>query len=74
MNSFIVYPQNKEQEKAVKAVFEALDVAFEKVTDHSQKEVLPPHVVEAVRKSEEQIKNGEYYTHEEVMKEFKKYL
>jgi len=74
MDSFIVYPQNKAQEKAVKAFFEALDVTFEKVADHSQKEILPPHVVEAVRKSEEQLKNGERYSHEEVMKEFKKYL
>lgn len=74
MNSFIVYPQNKAQEKAVKAIFEALNVVFEKVTDPTQREVLPPHVVEAVRKSEEQIKNGEFYSHEEVMKKFEKYL
>lgn len=77
MDSFIIHPQTEAQEKAVQAVLEALDIAFEKKDLQNQNEeicILPPHVIEAIRKSEEQIKNGQFYLHEEVMKEFKKYL
>ena len=58
-------------------VLEALDIPFEKEDLQNQNEdicILPPHVTEAIRKSEEQIKNGQFSTHEEVMQQFKKYL
>ena len=69
MDSFIVHPQTKAQEKAVKALLEALDIAFEKMDLQNQTEeicILPPHVIEAIKKSEEQIKNGQFYTYDEV--------
>ncbi|TKC00905.1 DUF2683 family protein [Pedobacter cryophilus] len=75
MDSYIVHPQNKAQEKAVKAVLEALNVAFEKLNFQAGGEdeicILPPHVVEAVKKSEEQIKNGQFYTYDEVKQRIK---
>lgn len=68
MNTFIVHPKNQAQEKAVKAVLEALNIAFEKVDTKGQdeKSILPPHVVQAVKKSEEQIKNGQSYSYNQV--------
>lgn len=68
MNTFIVHPKNQAQEKAVKAVLEALNIAFEKIDTKAQDEefILPPHVVQAVKKSEEQIKNGQSYSYNQV--------
>lgn len=68
MNTLIVHPKTQAQEKAVKAVLEALDIAFEKVDNNDPDEtcILPSHVVGAVKKSEEQIKNGQFYTYNQV--------
>ena len=77
MNTLIVHPKNQAQEKAVKAVLKAMDIAFEKVSGtDAEKEicVLPPHVIEQVKKAEEQLKNGNFSTHEEVKNEFRHYL
>ena len=74
MNTFIVHPQTEEQQKAVKAILEALNVDFEMDSSDQEGCVLPNHIVEQVKKSDEQFKNGQYYTHEEVMNEFRQYL
>ena len=69
MNTLIVHPKTQAQEKAVKAVLEALDIAFEKVddvTDPQEIFILPPNVLDAVKKSEEQIRNGQFYTYNQV--------
>jgi hypothetical protein len=68
MNTLIVHPQTQAQEKALKAVLEALDIAFENINTNKPEEIctLPSHVVETVRKSEAQIKNGEFQTYDQV--------
>ena len=72
MNSIIVYPHTEAQEKAVKAVLDALEIYFENF-EMANKEILPQHVIDAIKISEEQLKNGEYHTHDEVMQKYKKY-
>lgn len=76
MNTLVVHPKTDAQEIAVKAVLEALDIAFEKIEDNNlyQSPTLPPHITDEIKKSEEQFKNGQYSTHEEVKKEFQRYL
>lgn len=59
MQALIVYP-TKAQEKAVTAFLNALNVQFEK-----KQEVLPPHVLEGIRKGQEDIKSGDTFTYEE---------
>ena len=73
MNSIIVYPHTEAQEKAVKAVLDALEISFENF-EIENKEILPQHVIEAVRISEDQFEKGEFSTHDQVMEKFKKYL
>ena len=63
MDSFIILPQTEAQEKVVKAVLETPDIAFKKKDFQNQNEetcILPPHVTEAIKKSEEQIKTGNF--------------
>jgi len=74
MNTFIVHPKTIAQQEAVRAALEALNVDFE--SDESEQGVciLPPNVVEQVKKSEEQFKEGKWYSHQEVMSEYSKYL
>ena len=76
MNTFIVHPKTQAQEKAIKAVLEAMKIDFE-ADQHGKDDavcILPAHVLDAVKKSEEQFKNGQYYTNEEIKKEFQQYL
>lgn len=72
MDTFIVRPETKAQEKAVKAVLEALNIAFERKKE--EKETLPSHVLEGVKRGQEQARKGLLTPHEEVMKKFSKYL
>lgn len=64
MDTFIVRPETKAQEKAVKAVLEALNIAFERKKE--EKETLPSHVLEGVKRGQEQARKGQVKTYEEV--------
>jgi hypothetical protein len=60
MESILIYPENAEQLKTVKAVLKALKVQFE-----SQSDRLPPHVLNGIEKSMEQYENGQTISLEE---------
>jgi predicted transcriptional regulator len=66
MEAYIVYP-TKEQEKAVEAFFEALEVSFEKKSDSDK---LPDHVINGIAEGEADFEAGRVTT----MDEFKKKL
>lgn len=66
MEAYIVYP-TKEQERAVEAFFEALDVQFEKRSD---KEQLPAHVLKGIADGGADFAAGRTIT----LEEFKKKL
>ena len=53
-NTFIVYPQTKEQVSALKAFMQALKIKFE----ISKKDEYNPEFVEKIKGSREQVKNG----------------
>lgn len=53
MNAYIVHP-NKSQEKALRAFLEALKVPFER----QDEEVLPPHVIEGIRRGQADVDAG----------------
>ncbi len=59
METLIVYP-TKAQEKAVTAFLKTLNVQFEK-----KPEVLPAHVLVGIKKGQEDIKAGDYFTYDE---------
>jgi len=52
MDALIVYPENKEQLTALKAVMKAMKVTFEQ-----KSEVYPEHVINGVRESMLQAQN-----------------
>jgi hypothetical protein len=54
MEALIVYPENKEQLTAVKAIMKAMKISFE-----PQSEIYPDHVIKGVKKSLQQAQNGE---------------
>lgn len=54
MDALIVYPENKEQLTALKAVMKAMKVAFEQ-----KSEVYPDYVVKGVRRAVGQADAGE---------------
>jgi hypothetical protein len=69
MATLVVHPKTLAQEKAVKAVLEAMDIAFEKIEHDIESEevcILPPHVIDAIKISEEEFKNGKFYSYQEV--------
>jgi 20S proteasome alpha/beta subunit len=77
MTTLVVHPKTLAQEKAVKAVLEAMDIAFDKIEAGSDSEevcILPPHVIDAIKISEEEFKNGKFYTNDEVKNELRGYL
>jgi hypothetical protein len=53
MNALIVYPENKEQLAALKAVIKAMKITFEQKID-----VYPNHVIEGVKESLQQANEG----------------
>ncbi|MFN0292209.1 DUF2683 family protein [Pedobacter helvus] len=67
METYLVHP-NKSQEKALKAFLKALAVPYEK----RKGEPIPVHVVEGIKKGQEQLKNGLGKTSEEVFKKYDK--
>ena len=54
MDALIVYPENKEQLTALKAVMKAMKISFEQ-----KSEVYPEKVVQGVRESLQQAENGD---------------
>jgi len=69
MTTLVVHPKTLAQEKAVEAVLRALDIAFDKIEASSDSEevcILPPHVIDAIKISEEEFKNGKFYSYQEV--------
>jgi len=59
MDTYIVHP-NKSQEKALRAFLEALKVPFERQSE----EVLPPHVIEGIRRGQADVDAGRTITFE----------
>lgn len=53
MDALIAYPENKEQLDALKAVMKAMKVVFEQ-----KSQIYPDYVVEGVKKSLQQAKDG----------------
>ena len=53
MDALIVYPENKEQLTALKAVMKAMKISFEQKT-----EVYPEHVIKGVKESLKQANEG----------------
>jgi hypothetical protein len=53
MDALIVYPENKEQLTAIKAVMKAMNVSFEQ-----KSQVYPDHVINGVKESSRQAKEG----------------
>ena len=54
MDALIVYPENKEQLTALKAVMKAMKISFEQ-----KSEVYPAHVIEGVKESLKQADQGQ---------------
>ena len=50
------------KKKAVEKILDGIDGS----NDLADSQVLPPHVIEAVNRSEEQIKDGQFFTYDEV--------
>jgi hypothetical protein len=65
MDSYIIHPQTKAQEKALKAVLEALKVDFE-CLKAGVEEQLPDVVVQKVKKSQQQIAEGKFISLDEM--------
>lgn len=59
MEALIIYPENKEQLMAVKAVMKAMKIAFEQ-----KKDFYPSQVVEGVKKSLMQAESGKLISYE----------
>jgi len=53
MDALIVYPENKEQLTALKAVMKAMKVTFEQ-----KSEMIPDHIVKGVKESLKQADEG----------------
>ena len=64
MSTFVIHP-NVEQEKIVKAFLEALDIHFEK-----EDETLPEHVLEGIKRGQEDAAAGRFKTFEEFKKKY----
>jgi len=54
MDALIVYPENKEQLTALKAVMKAMKITFEQ-----KSETYPDHVISGVKESLKQAENGQ---------------
>lgn len=54
MEALIIYPENKEQLSAIKAVMKAMKVAFEERSN-----IYPEHIVNGVKESVKQAESGQ---------------
>ena len=68
METLVAHPQNEAQEKALRAVMEALQVPYE-IEPESIESPYNPEFVAAVLQSQEEIKAGNYSAYS--MEEFK---
>jgi len=64
MSTFVIHP-TMEQEKVVKAFLEAMDIHFEKEDD-----TLPEHVLEGIKRGQEDAAAGRFITFEEFKKKY----
>ena len=64
MSTFVIHP-NVEQEKIVKAFLEALDISFVQEDEH-----LPDHVLEGIKRGQEDAANGRFISFEEFKKKY----
>ena len=62
MKTYLVYP-TKDQEKMIQAFFEANEISF-----FEEDEELPQHVLDGIKRGQEDIKAGRFITHEEFKK------
>ncbi|MGV3546549.1 MAG: DUF2683 family protein [Pedobacter sp.] len=67
METYLVHP-DKSQEKALKAFLKALAVPYE----IRKEEPLPAHVLDGIRRGQEQLKKGLGKPSEEVFKKYDK--
>lgn len=67
MSTYIVTP-TVDQEKAVKAFLEALEVSFFK--DINEEDELPAHVLEGIARGREDIKAGRFSTFEVIKNKY----
>jgi hypothetical protein len=54
MDALVVYPENKEQLTALKAVMKAMKISFEQ-----RSEIYPDHVIQGVKESLKQADEGQ---------------
>lgn len=54
MDALIVYPENKEQLTAVKAIMKAMKISFEQKSEN-----LPEHVLLGIKEALKEIENGQ---------------
>jgi len=54
MESILVHPKNAKQSKALKDFLTTSKISFE-----IQEDVLPPHVIEGIKRGMEQARNGQ---------------
>ncbi|RYE22308.1 MAG: hypothetical protein EOP42_24615 [Sphingobacteriaceae bacterium] len=58
MSTLVVHLENEAQEKAVKAVLEALQVTFEQEVDETEYIMSSPNMVTRIEQSEVDFENG----------------
>lgn len=59
MSTLTIHPKNKAQEKALKTIFEAFDIKYEKELDETEYLMLSKANKEALDKSIQQLEAGE---------------
>ncbi len=64
MSTYLVYPTS-EQEQAVKEFLETLHIPFQKEDDE---EKLPQHVLDGIKRGQEDFKAGRFISYEEFRK------
>ena len=63
MDALIVYPENKEQLTALKAVMKAMKIAFEQKNN-----IYPDHFFNGINKSLQEVKDGQFTTYKGAIK------
>jgi hypothetical protein len=60
METLVAHPQNEAQEKALRAIMEALQVPFETEPILNNEGPYDPEFVAKIKRSDENFKNGKY--------------
>ncbi|RYY19828.1 MAG: hypothetical protein EOP41_09495 [Sphingobacteriaceae bacterium] len=58
MSTLVVHLDNKAQEKAVKAVLEALQITFEQEIDDTEYIISSPNMIARIEQSKSNLENG----------------